>query len=65
MAKAGERFNFESYFKDPRDGSEIRKKVAINPHDSFHYGRTDQCVNCHREHRLSTVTCEKCHDIDP
>ena len=63
--KAGERFNFESYFKDPRDGSEIRKEVAINPHDNFHYGRTDQCVNCHREHRPSTVTCEKCHDIEP
>jgi len=30
IVKAGERFNFESYFKDPRDGSEIRKKVAIN-----------------------------------
>lgn len=30
IAKAGERFNFESYFKDPRDGSEICKKVAIN-----------------------------------
>ena len=60
-----ESVNFESYFKDPRDGSEIRKEVAINPHDNFHYGRTDQCVNCHREHRLSTVTCEKCHDIDP
>ena len=65
IVKAGERFNFESYFKDPRDGSEIRKEVAINPHDNFHYGRTDQCVNCHREHRPSTVTCEKCHDIDP
>ena len=57
IVKAGERFNFESYFKDPRDGSEIRKEVAINPHDNFHYGRTDQCVNCHREHRPSTVTC--------
>ena len=65
IVKAGERFNFESYFKDPRDGSEIRKEVAINPHDNFHYGRTDQCVNCHREHRPSTVTCEKCHDIEP
>ena len=51
IVKAGERFNFESYFKDPRDGSESAKEVAINPHDNFHYGRTDQCVNCHREHR--------------
>ena len=34
-------------------------------HWHFHYGRTDQCVNCHREHRPSTVTCEKCHDIEP
>ena len=65
IVKAGERFNFESYFKDPRDGSEIRKEVAINPHDNFHYGCIDQCVNCHREHRPSTVTCEKCHDIEP
>lgn len=65
IVKATERFNFESYFKDPRDGKELRKTVAINPHDNFHYGRTDQCVNCHREHRSSTVTCQMCHDIEP
>ena len=48
-----------------REESIVKAGERLNPHDNFHYGRTDQCVNCHREHRPSTVTCEKCHDIEP
>lgn len=65
VVKATEHFNFESYFKDPRNGKELREEVRINPHDNFHYGRSDQCINCHKEHQPSSVTCELCHDIEP
>lgn len=65
IVKATERFNFESYFKDPRTGKEIKSLVKLNPHDNFHYGRSDQCVNCHKEHKKSTITCELCHDTAP
>lgn len=65
IVKATEHFNFESSFKDPRTGREIKSLVKLNPHDNFHYGKTDQCVNCHREHSKSTLTCALCHDAEP
>ncbi len=65
IVKKGERFNFESTFTDPKTGNVSKQLVEINPHDNFHFGRTDQCINCHKEHTKSTVTCQTCHDIEP
>ncbi len=65
IVRAGEKFNFTTTFVDPRNGEKQEQKVAINPHDNFHFSRTDECINCHREHHPSTLTCETCHDTAP
>lgn len=63
LVKSTEHYNFVlSYFKDQATGKEYRKKAQLNPHDSFHYGRAEECINCHREHRSSTFNCARCHD---
>ena len=65
IIKAGEKFNFTTTFKDPKTGEVTMSTVEVNPHQNFHFGNTDQCVNCHKEHKPSTVTCETCHDTGP
>ena len=65
IVQAGAKFNFDAPFKDPKTGEKSVQHVEINPHDNFHFGRSDECVNCHKEHRPSVVTCETCHDIGP
>lgn len=65
IVKATERFNFTTSFTNPKDGKATTSTASINPHDNFHYGRTDECVNCHREHKSSTLTCQTCHDVEP
>lgn len=65
IVKATERFNFTTTFTNPKDGSTKTSVAPVNPHDNFHYGRTDECVNCHKEHKPSTLTCQTCHDVEP
>lgn len=33
-----------------KTNKEIRAEAPINPFDNFHYGQSDQCLNCHNEH---------------
>lgn len=63
VVKATERLNFEAVLVDPKTKKEIRHTALINPHDSYHFGRTESCFDCHREHRPSQNACESCHDI--
>lgn len=65
IVKATERFNFTTTFTNPVDGTTKTSVAPVNPHDNFHYGRTDECVNCHKEHKPSTLTCQTCHDVEP
>lgn len=65
IVKATERFNFTTTFTNPKDGKTTTSVAPVNPHDNFHYGRTDECVNCHKEHKPSTLTCQTCHDVEP
>lgn len=65
IVKSGEKFNFEFTFKKPKTGEVQTRLNRINPHDNFHFGQSDQCVNCHREHQPSTLTCQTCHDVEP
>ena len=64
IAKATEKFNFEAVLVDPKTKKEIRHTALINPHDSFHYARTENCLDCHREHQTSVNSCATCHDIE-
>ena len=50
-------------WKDPKTG-EVKEHLArINPHDSYHFGKTEDCTDCHREHRPSVNDCATCHDV--
>jgi Cytochrome c3 len=35
-----------------------------NPHDSVHYGQDIACTNCHKEHRISEIYCNYCHEFN-
>lgn len=63
IVKATEKLNFEAVLVDPKTKKEKRHTALINPHDSYHYGRTESCFDCHREHQKSTNACAGCHDI--
>lgn len=65
IVKATEHFNFTTSFTNPVTGETKTSIAPVNPHDNFHFGRDDQCVNCHKEHKPSTTTCQTCHDIEP
>lgn len=65
IVKATERFNFTAKLTDPKTKKEIAHKALVNPHDSYHFGRTENCFDCHREHAKSTNACATCHDIEP
>ncbi len=63
LAKKTERLNFISKMKNQKTG-EIKEHMAlINPHDSYHFGKTEDCNDCHREHRQSVNDCATCHDV--
>lgn len=63
VIKATESLNFIARLKDPKSGKEITHTARVNPHDSYHFGREQDCTDCHKEHRASTNTCATCHDI--
>lgn len=48
--------------KNPKTGKVQEHVALINPHDSYHFGRTEDCSDCHREHRASVNDCATCHD---
>lgn len=63
LAKKTERLNYVSKMKNPKT-SEVKEHTAlVNPHDSYHFGRTEDCTDCHREHRQSVNDCAICHDV--
>ncbi|WP_290164465.1 cytochrome c3 family protein [uncultured Parasutterella sp.] len=63
LAKSTERLNYTSRMKNPKTG-EVKEHIAlVNPHDSYHFGRTEDCTDCHREHRASVNDCATCHDV--
>ena len=62
IVKATEKLNFEAVLVDPKTKKEKRHTALINPHDSYHFGRTENCFDCHREHQKSTNACAGCHD---
>ena len=43
--------------------TERLNKRGINPHDNYHYGKTMDCLACHREHQPSYDACNECHDF--
>lgn len=63
VVKATESLNFIARLKDPKSGREITHTARVNPHDSYHFGREQDCTDCHKEHRASTNTCATCHDV--
>lgn len=63
LAKKTEKLNYISKMKNPKTGA-IKEHVAlVNPHDSYHFGKTEDCTDCHREHRASVNDCATCHDV--
>lgn len=63
LVKKTDRLNYVSEMKNPKTG-EIKKHTArVNPHDSYHFDRTEDCTDCHREHRASVNDCATCHDV--
>lgn len=65
IVKATAHFNFKATLTDPKTKKEVAHEALVNPHDSYHYGRTEDCLDCHREHSKSTNACATCHDIEP
>lgn len=65
IVKATERFNFTAKLTNPKTKQEVAHKALVNPHDSYHYGRTENCLDCHREHMPSVNACATCHDVAP
>ena len=63
LARSTERLNFQSQMKDAKTGTVKSHTAKINPHDSFHFGRTEDCVDCHRNHTTSVNDCATCHDV--
>lgn len=63
FVKATEKFNFTARLQDSKNGKEIVHTAHVNPHDSYHFGREEQCTDCHKEHRPSNNMCSTCHDI--
>lgn len=62
LVQKTDRLNFVSRMKNPKTG-EIKEHTAlINPHNSYHFGTTEDCTDCHREHRASVNDCATCHD---
>ena len=63
LAQKTDRLNYISRMKNPKTG-EVKEHLArINPHDSYHFGKTEDCTDCHREHRPSVNDCATCHDV--
>lgn len=63
LAQKTDRLNYISRMKNPKTG-EVKEHLArITPHDSYHFGKTEDCTDCHREHRPSVNDCATCHDV--
>lgn len=62
LAQKTDALNFISKMKNPKTGEIKEHKALINPHDSYHFGRSQDCTDCHREHRASVNDCATCHD---
>lgn len=65
IVKATEKFNFTARLTDPKTKKEIAHEAKVNPHDSYHFARTQNCLDCHREHKPSVNACATCHDVKP
>ncbi|WP_282197495.1 cytochrome c3 family protein [Turicimonas muris] len=63
LASKTDRLNFISKMKNPKTGEVKEHKALINPHNSYHFGKTEDCSDCHREHRASVNDCGTCHDV--
>lgn len=64
LAKKTEHLNFMSKMKNAKTGEVKEHKALVNPHDSYHFGTTLQCSECHSEHKASRNDCSTCHDTD-
>lgn len=62
LVKKTDRLNFVSRMKNPKTGEVKEHTALINPHNSYHFGTTEDCTDCHREHRKSVNDCATCHD---
>jgi len=63
LAKRTERLNFTSKMKDAKTGKIKQHLALVNPHDSYHFGKTEDCNDCHRNHKTSVNDCAICHDV--
>lgn len=63
LAKKTERLNFTSKMKDAKTGAIKQHLALVNPHDSYHFGKTEDCNDCHRNHKASVNDCAICHDV--
>lgn len=64
IVKAAEHLNFTAKTKDPKTKAMKSHVARVNPHDSYHFDRTESCLDCHREHQPSQNACQTCHDTD-
>lgn len=63
LAGKTDRLNFISKMRNPKTGEVKEHKALVNPHNSYHFGKTEDCSDCHREHRTSVNDCAICHDV--
>ena len=64
LAQKTARLNFESKMKNAKTGEVKSHTALVNPHDSYHFGKTEDCSDCHRNHRQSVNDCATCHDVE-
>lgn len=64
LAQKTERLNFMSSMKNSKTGEVAEHKALVNPHDSYHFGTTLSCNECHNEHKASRNDCATCHDTN-
>lgn len=62
LASKTEHLNFTSTMKNAKTGQTSEHKALVNPHDSYHFGSTLSCNECHSEHKASRNDCSTCHD---
>lgn len=54
--------NFYSEMKNAKTGEITKHLALVNPHNSFHFGKTEECTDCHKNHSVSKNDCDACHD---
>lgn len=62
LAAKTEHLNFTSRMKNAKTGQTVEHKALVNPHDSYHFGTTLACCECHSEHKAGRNDCSTCHD---